>query len=156
MPVVSGETKYSKEDFKELLEKKCCDVINPDICICNGILGVLEIAAMAEPYAVLVSPHNYNSTIVGLAASLQLGAMLPNFLIAEHFLNVKPACDEIVIDPPVIKDGFFELPTAPGLGIDIDLEELKRHPFREFKREFPIKGVARYFEEGPRKEEYAF
>ena len=154
MPVVSGETKYSKEDFKGLLEKKCCDIINPDICICNGILGTLEIAAMAEPYAVLVSPHNYNSTIIGLAASLHLGALIPNFLITEHFLNLKPACDEIVINPVVLKDGFFELPKGPGLGIDIDVEKLEQRGYKEFKREFPIKGVTRYYEEGPRKEDY--
>jgi len=153
LPVVSGETKYSKEDFRDLLEKRCCDIINPDVCICNGILGTLEIAAMAEPHAVMVSPHNYNSTIIGLAASLQLGALIPNFLITEHFLNVKPMCDEIMINPPVLRDGFFDLPTAPGLGVDIDLEKLKQHPYQELKREFPIKGVAQYCEEGPRRED---
>lgn len=156
MPVVTGETKYTKEDFKTIFEKQAADIINPDICICNGILGTLEIAAMAEPYSVMLSPHNYNSTIVGLAASLHVGAVATNFIITEHFLNVKPACDEIVINPPILKDGFFEIPTASGLGVDIDMDKLLAHPYQEFKREFPIKGVAQYAEEGPRKEDYIY
>lgn len=156
MPVVTGETKYTKEDFKTIFEKQAADIINPDICICNGILGTLEIAAMAEPYSVMLSPHNYNSTIVGLAASLHVGAVATNFIITEHFLNVKPACDEIVINPPILKDGFFEIPTASGLGVDIDMDKLLAYPYQEFKREFPIKGVAQYAEEGPRKEDYIY
>ena len=156
MPVVTGETKYTKEDFKEVFEKEAADIINPDICVCNGILGTLEIAAMAEPYGVMVSPHNYNSTVVGLTASLHVAAVTTNFLMVEHFLNLKPACDRIVIDGPVLKDGFFELPTKPGLGVDINMDELLAHPYKEFKREFPIKGVAHYEEEGPLPEEYLF
>ena len=154
MPVVTGETKYTKEEFKDVFEKRAAQVINPDICICNGILGTLEIAAMAEPYAVMFSPHNYNSTIIGTAASVHIGAVASNFLIAEYFLNLKPACDEIVINPLKLDKGFIELPTMPGLGIDIDMERLLQHPYKEFKLEFPVKGIAYYYEEAPRKEDY--
>lgn len=147
MPVVTGETMCTKEDFKESLEKRASEIINPDVCICRGILGSLEIAAMAEPYCVMFSPHNYNSTIIGMAATVHVAAVATNFLIAEHFLNIKPACDEIVINPLKFKDGYLELPTAPGLGVDIDMNELAKHPYKEFKKEFPIKGVAQYYEE---------
>lgn len=149
MPVVSGETKYTKEDFKELFEHGAADIINPDICICNGILGTMDIASMAEAYAVMVSPHNYNSTIIGLAASIHVGAAVTNFIAAEYFLNVKPACDEIAITAPKLEKGFFKLSSEPGLGVDIDMGKLLEHPYMELKREFPIKGVAHYYEEGP-------
>jgi galactonate dehydratase len=150
MPIVTGETKYTKEDFKDVFEKRAAEIINPDICLCGGILGILEIAAMAEPYAVMFTPHNYNSTIVATAATAHASAVASNFLIAEYFLNLKPACDEITINPLKVSDGFMELPTTPGLGIDIDMEKLKAHPYKEFKKEFPIKGVAQYHEEYPR------
>lgn len=154
MPIVTGETKYTKEDFKEVLEKRAAHIINPDIAICNGILGTLEIAAMSEPYAMMFSPHNYNSPVVAMAATVHASAVASNFLIAEMFLNVKSACDEIVINPLKFDNGFIELPTAPGLGVDLDLQKLLRHPYQEFKREFPVKGVANYYEEGPRREDY--
>nr|WP_312576121.1 mandelate racemase/muconate lactonizing enzyme family protein [Sedimentibacter sp.] len=154
MPIVTGETKYTKAEYCEVFKNYAAEIINPDIGICNGILGLLEIAAMAEPYSVMVSPHNYNSTIVGLAATVHASAITTNFLIAEMFLNIKPACDEIVINPLKLDNGFIELPTTPGLGVDIDLDKLKQHPYKEFKKAFPVKGVTQYYDEFPRKEDY--
>ena len=87
LPIVTGEELYTKAEFREVFEKQAADIINPDICNCGGLLELKEIAAMAEPYFVTVSPHNYNSTTVGLAATVQLAACIPNFLITEYFVN---------------------------------------------------------------------
>ncbi|MDP3061991.1 MAG: mandelate racemase/muconate lactonizing enzyme family protein, partial [Chloroflexota bacterium] len=62
IPVVTGEELYTKADFREVFEKRAADILNPDIANCGGILELKEIAAMAEPYYVVMSPHNYNST----------------------------------------------------------------------------------------------
>lgn len=145
MPVVTGEALHTKADFKDVFEKQAADIINPDSCACGGILGLLEIAAMAEPYAVAVSPHNYNGTAIGLAATAHISAVATNFLIAECFLNIKPACDEIMATPPKIENGFLELPTAPGLGIEIDEQKVLKRPARE-----PQKEIRQYWEEFPR------
>ena len=154
MPVVTGETKSTKEEFLDIFERQAAQIINPELCLCGGILGTLEVAAMAEPHGIMVSPHNYNGTVIATAAALHICAVASNFLIIEYFLNIKPACDAIMKGELVLDNGFFELPTAPGLGIDIDKEELLRHPYKEMPREFPIKGVANYDWEGPRKEDY--
>ena len=84
IPVVTGEELYTKFEFREVFEKQAADIINPDVCNVGGILELKEIAAMAEPYFVAVSPHNYNSTTVGLAATLQVSLAIPNFLITEY------------------------------------------------------------------------
>ena len=145
-PVVTGETLYTKEQFKEVFEKRAADIINPDTCAAGGILGMLDIAAMAAPYAVAVSPHNFNSTVVGLAATVHLAALMPNFLIAEYFVNLAPGCAEVALNPIKVADGWAELPTAPGLGVDIDLNRLAAHPWHEG----PPKPVRQYWEELPR------
>jgi galactonate dehydratase len=88
LPVVTGEELYTKAEFREVFERHAADIINPDICNCGGILELKEIAAMAEPYDVVVSPHNYNSVTVGLGATLQICAHIPNFLICEYFVNL--------------------------------------------------------------------
>ena len=75
IPIVTGEAIYSKEGFAQALAARAADIINPDICNCGGISTMLDIAAMAAPHAVAVAPHNYNSTLVGLAATVQLSAM---------------------------------------------------------------------------------
>jgi galactonate dehydratase len=131
LPVVTGEELYTKAEFREVFEKQAADILNPDVCNCGGILELKEIAAMAEPYFVTMAPHNYNSTTVGLAATLQVCATIPNFLITEYFVNFTERGDAISKAPLRVENGFIPLPTAPGLGIDLDEAALSRYPYRE-------------------------
>lgn len=146
-PVVTGETLYTKEQFAQVFEKRAADILNPDVCAVGGILQMLDIAAMAQPHAVAISPHNYNSPIVGLAATVHLSALIPNFLIAECFINLSEACAEIAAPGLSMSAGWVDLPTAPGLGVDIDVEALRRRPYQDF----PHKDMRQYWEEFPRK-----
>ncbi|HET6239937.1 MAG TPA: mandelate racemase/muconate lactonizing enzyme family protein [Acetobacteraceae bacterium] len=151
IPIVTGEAIYSKEAFAQALAARAADIINPDICNCGGITAMLDIAAMAQPHAVAVAPHNYNSTLVGLAATVALSAMIPNFWIAEFFVNLKPACDAIAVQPLTVQDSFVDLPTTPGHGIDIDVEKLRAHPYRDMGTRGGTKSLRSYTEEFPRK-----
>lgn len=132
LPVVTGEELYTKTEFREVFEKQAAAIINPDVCACGGILELKEIAAMAEPYLVVVSPHNYNSTTVGLAATLQVAACIPNFLITEYFVNFEPRGQEVAVEPFVVNDGCIDLPAGPGLGLELREDVLARYPYREF------------------------
>jgi galactonate dehydratase len=150
MPIVTGEAIYSKEGFAAALAARAADIINPDICNCGGITAMLDIAAMAQPHAVAIAPHNYNSTLVGLAATVQLSAMIPNFWIAECFINLKQTCDEIAVTPLTVHEGFVDLPIAPGIGIDLNVERLRARPYRDMGTRMG-KGLQSYTEEFPRK-----
>src|SRR6201994_1916043 len=150
MPIVTGEAIYSKEGFAQAFAARAADIINPDICNCGGIWAMLDIAAMAQPHAVAIAPHNYNSTLVGLAATVQLAAMIPNFWIAEFFINLKPACDEVAMTPLTLSESFVDLPTAPGIGIDLDVARLRAKPYRDMGTRVG-KGLRSYTEEFPRK-----
>lgn len=153
--VVTGETLYTREEFKDVFEKRAADIINPDICICNGIHGMMQIASQAEPYGVALSPHSYNSSTAALAAMLHVSAAAPNFLIAELFINVKEGSDHIMTEPFAVKNGFIELPETPGLGFDIDMDKLEQHPMKVMKKEFPYKGIADYTFEFPKESQFA-
>lgn len=153
-PVVTGETLYSKYDFIPVFEKRAAEIINPDICACNGILGMMEIASMADPYNILVSPHNFNSSLIGTAAMTHVSAAIPNFIIGEIFLTVMEGSNAIAKTSLEIENGFINLPTAPGLGVDVDMDKLLEHPYKEFERKFPFKGAAQYYEEFPRESDY--
>ncbi len=145
LPVVTGEAMYTKVAFREVLERRAADIINPDVASCGGILELKEIAAMAEPCYVAVSPHNYNSPTMGLAATIQAAATLPNFIITEYFVNFSEFGDEIAVNPFKVEEGYIRLPSGPGLGLEINEEALEAFPFREFPpRKFRI-----YSEEGP-------
>jgi galactonate dehydratase len=132
LPVVTGECLYTKFDFRQALEKRAADILNPDVGSCGGILQLKEISAMAEPYYVLISPHNYNSTTMALAATVQVAAVIPNFLIAEYFVSFSEVGNAISMDPLKVEGGYISLPTIPGLGLEINEEALKNYSFQEF------------------------
>ncbi|MGN6562261.1 MAG: mandelate racemase/muconate lactonizing enzyme family protein [Thermomicrobiales bacterium] len=132
LPVVTGEELYTKLDFRPVFERQAADIINPDICNCGGLLELKEIAAMAEAYAVRVAPHNYNSTTMGLAATVQLCACIPNFLITEYFVNFEETGRAIAPGTLKAEDGYITLPTEPGLGVVPDEAALRERPYRSF------------------------
>jgi galactonate dehydratase len=111
--------------------------VNPDVCNCGGIGELRAIAQMAEPSLVTVSPHNYNSTTVGLAATLQISAAIPNFLITEYFVNFEARGREVARPAFEVRDGFIAVPAGPGLGIELDEAALARFPPRPLARSMP-------------------
>ena len=145
IPVVTGEELYTKFEFREVFEKQAADIINPDVANVGGILELKEIAAMAEAYFVAVAPHNSNSTTVALAATLQLAAIMPNFLLAECFINLEEFGRKIAVTPFEAVNGYVDLPDTPGLGIDLDEDALKAHPYLEA----PARRLPQVSDEGP-------
>ncbi|MEZ4859743.1 MAG: mandelate racemase/muconate lactonizing enzyme family protein [Caldilineaceae bacterium] len=132
LPVVTGEEVYTKAEFRQVYEARAADIINPDVCNVGGILELREIAAMAEPYHVAVAPHNYNSTTLGLAATLHAAVGMPNFIITEYFVNFETVGAEIADTPFHVENSYIALPTAPGLGINLNEAALAQRPYREF------------------------
>ena len=145
LPVVTGEELYTKFEFREIFEKRAADIINPDVCNVGGILELKEIAAMAEPYFIAVSPHNYNSTSIGLAATIQVSATIPNFLITEYFINFEEFSHKATYGQLSLKEGYIEIPKSPGLGIDLNEKVLNDYPYRPF----PLRKIRDSQDEGP-------
>mgnify|MGYP001188137111 FL=1 len=81
-----------------------------------------RISAMAETYYILIAPHNPNGPIE-TPVSVHLSAAILNLLIFEHALSL-PWHDRVQIDLVVLKDGYFEFPTPPGLGVELDMDVL--------------------------------
>lgn len=134
LPVVTGEELYTKNEFRDVFEKRAADILNPDVCNCGGILELREIGAMAEAYHVAMAPHNYNSTTIGLAATLHAAVGMANFIITEYFVNFEEVGQEIAQETFTVEDSFITLPNKPGLGIDLDEEALRRRPYQERPR----------------------
>jgi galactonate dehydratase len=145
IPVVTGEELYTKAEFREVFERRAADIINPDVCNCGGILELKEIAAMAEPYDIVVSPHNYNSVTAGLGATLQICAHIPNFLICEYFVNFTEIGNQVQRNPFKVENGYISIPTGPGLSVDLDEAALERFAYQEF----PQRSIRLPADEGP-------
>lgn len=125
IPIATGERMYSRWDFRRLLELGCVDIVQPDLSHAGGITEVRKIAAMAEAYDVALAPHCPLGPIA-LAASFQVDACTPNFLIQEQSLgleyNQRGDLLRYLGDRSdfTYHEGYVALPKKPGLGIDID------------------------------------
>jgi len=134
VPIATGERLTSRWDFLPLLQAGVVDILQPDVSL-TGIFELVKIAAMAEPYDVVVAPHCPNGP-VSLAASLQVGFCCPNIVIQEQSAGIHyhqgyaglPAADlhDYLRDPAPLRcaDGSFVLGTEPGLGIELDEDKI--------------------------------
>ncbi|MBV9560125.1 MAG: hypothetical protein JOY90_06640 [Bradyrhizobium sp.] len=132
IPIVTGENAFTKAAFRPILEARVADILNPDVSNCGGILELKEIASMAEPFMVAVSPHNYNSTTLSLSATVHATAVMPNFVITEYFIPFVDVGDRICRNQLRPVDGFIRLPDGPGLGTEMDEAAIRSAPGRPF------------------------
>ncbi|MGN7918530.1 MULTISPECIES: galactonate dehydratase [Lysobacter] len=126
LPIAIGERLYSRWDFKPFLQAAAVDILQPDLSHAGGISECRRIAAMAEAYDVAIAPHCPLGPLA-LAACLQLAAATPNFVIQEMSLGIHYNSAEYDLltylsNPQVfdIRAGYVDVPSGPGLGIEID------------------------------------
>jgi galactonate dehydratase len=120
IPLATGERVFLKWGFREILEKGAAMILQPDVNYAGGITELRIIAGMAEAYYAPIAPHNPNGPC-SLAASLQLAACIPNFLVQERGDREH----ELLAEPlPPVRNGYRPIPTGPGLGITIDENKL--------------------------------
>lgn len=130
IPLATGERMLTKWAFAPLLERRLVDIVQPDPAHAGGITELRKIAAMAEAHHVWMQPHNPYGPVNTLAAA-HLNATLPNFIIME--LIMEPGMHDwfgqILTTPfPSPRDGYFPVPKAAGLGLDIDEDALAALP----------------------------
>ncbi|MYH62928.1 MAG: mandelate racemase/muconate lactonizing enzyme family protein [Caldilineaceae bacterium SB0675_bin_29] len=130
IPVATGERLHTMYEYRELFELQACDIIQPDITHFGGILNTKKLAAWAEAYYMLIAPHNVGGPI-STAAALHLAACAPNFKLQEHFNDFAEAyVKQAAPGNPEIEDGYFALPSGPGLGVTLDEDVVAANPRR--------------------------
>jgi len=122
IPLATGERIFTKWGFREILEKRAAVILQPDVCYAGGITELRLIAGMAEAYYSPLAPH-YPNGPCSLAASLQVAASIPNFLIQER--GDAEHADLLAKPLPPVQNGHRPLPAEPGLGITIDENKLR-------------------------------
>lgn len=133
-PIATGERLHTRWQFKNIFKAGVVDIIQPDVALVGGILETRKIAAMAEAFDMAVAPHAPYGPIA-LAATLQVDACTPNVFIQEQSLGIhyNKGFDllDFVNNKEVFqfKDGFLDLPTKPGLGLELNedlIEEISQ------------------------------
>lgn len=134
MAVAGGENEFTKFSFREILARRAMDIIQPDVCAAGGITECKKIAALAQAHSVQCVPHAWG-TAIGMAATLHFLASLPECPpclvpippLLEYEQTFNPFRDQLAGRPFAHQRGFVDVPTGPGLGIDIDLALIERY-----------------------------
>nr|WP_314073472.1 mandelate racemase/muconate lactonizing enzyme family protein [uncultured Roseococcus sp.] len=134
IPVASGECEFTRFGFREMLVQGAVDIIQPDTCSAGGLSECKKIADMAAAFGVRYNPHCWG-TGIGLAAALQLSAVLPTHTptslapaqpLFEFDRTEHPIRQAILKQPLEPAGGMMRIPMGPGLGIEIDRDALAR------------------------------
>lgn len=135
IPIATGERLVTLTQFNDLLQTRAVDIIQPDVAHVGGLWAGKKIAHLAEAYSKGVTFHTPLSPVV-TAASLQLAASCPNATAQECFDHFNPSwVQDVFGPPPSVIEGGVEVSLKPGLGIDVNWDEARKHPFNPLYRQ---------------------
>jgi len=130
VPIATGERLLTRWGFRDVCEQQAAAYLQPDVSHVGGITELKKVANLAEIYYMHIAPHCAIGPIA-LAAALQVDAVIPNFLIQEQIDG--SLGDGLLREAWLVRDGYIDLPTRPGLGFEVDEHEAEQN--REYEEE---------------------
>lgn len=127
IPIATGERLSTKAEFAPVLRSGAATILQPALGRAGGIWEMKKVAAMAEVYNAQMAPHLYAGP-VEWAANIHLAVSIPNLLMAETIET--PFHDALIKGSIRVEEGFISAPTAVGLGIEVDEELARAHPYQ--------------------------
>lgn len=126
-PTTTGEDIYLKEEFIKLVDARAIDIVHPDLASSGGLLETKKIGDYAEERGVAMAMH-FAGTPVSFMANVHCAAATHNFMALEHHsVDVDYWLSLVKTKGPMVEKGFANVPEAPGLGIELNEEVVKKH-----------------------------
>jgi L-alanine-DL-glutamate epimerase-like enolase superfamily enzyme len=126
IPIASGESEFTRFDFRDLVELRAVDILQPDLSIAGGITEALRIEALASAHQLRFAPHLWGGALT-FAAGLHVAAVASSGFILEYSLGANPMLHELAVEDFPVVDGCVEIPDRPGLGVTVDEDFVARH-----------------------------
>ncbi|MBK9169425.1 MAG: mandelate racemase/muconate lactonizing enzyme family protein [Bryobacterales bacterium] len=127
VPICTGENWMRRAEAAPFIVNNGCDVLNPDLRNSGGFIENRKMADMADVYFLSMCNHNTGS-VVNTMATVQWAAAIRNYMVCETVVGKQDWMDDVILhDGPVVKNGFIEVPTKPGLGIELNPDVVKAH-----------------------------
>jgi L-alanine-DL-glutamate epimerase-like enolase superfamily enzyme len=118
IPIAAGESESTRFDFRDLIELRAADILQPDLAICGGITEAMRISALASAANLRLAPHMWAGA-PAFAAGLHVAAASSAAFILEYSLGANPMIHDLVTEDFPVHGGMVEIPSRPGLGITI-------------------------------------
>ncbi|MEM7285644.1 MAG: mandelate racemase/muconate lactonizing enzyme family protein [Actinomycetota bacterium] len=128
IPIATGERLTTKAEFARVLEAGAASIVQPDLGRAGGLLEGKKIASIAEAFGAQIAPHCYCGPVVGVA-NAHLAATSPNFLVLECIQDWGGFHADVLVDRLSVEDGYMVLPTEPGLGVELNEDVARAHPY---------------------------
>ena len=122
VPIAAGENEYTRYGFRDMINARAVDILQPDALILGGITEFMKVAALAQANDLDIAPHGNQEIHIHLVAAISNG------LILEYYRDsVDPMHGKIYTETLRIKDGYVYAPDRPGLGIELNYDALKKY-----------------------------
>ena len=124
--ITAGEELSAIGEFETYLQQGCVDILQPDLSRCGGLTVARKVMDMAQRYQVPIIPHNFKSGLL-MSATLQFIASLPDARYLEYCGQETVLSRNLITEPVTVTDGFVEIPERPGLGVELNMETVRRY-----------------------------
>jgi L-alanine-DL-glutamate epimerase-like enolase superfamily enzyme len=126
IPIATGESEFTRFDFRDLIELHAADILQPDISIAGGITESMRIAALCDAWQVRFAAHVWGGATT-FAAGLHVSAAVSSAFIIEYSLGANPMLHELAHEDFPVVDGHVEIPDRPGLGVTINEDFVREY-----------------------------
>ena len=126
IPIASGEFEFTRFDFRDLIELRAVDILQPDLSIAGGITEAMRIEALASANQLRFAPHLWGGALT-FASGLHVAAVASSGFILEYSLGANPMLHELAVESFPVVEGCVEIPDRPGLGVTIDEDFVARY-----------------------------
>jgi len=125
IPIATGESEFTRFDFRDLVELRAADIFQPDLSIAAGITEAMRIEALAAANQIRFAPHLWGGALT-FASGLHVAAVATSGFILEYSLGANPMLHELAVEDFPVVDGFVDIPDRPGLGVTVDEDFVAR------------------------------
>jgi L-alanine-DL-glutamate epimerase-like enolase superfamily enzyme len=128
VPTLTGEDIYLKEGFRDLIEQRAVDMIQPDPVTAGGYLETKRIGDYAEEHGIAMALHHASSPVTFMGC-VHTAAATENFVALEHHSVDNPWWEDLVtgLEKPMVVDGYVQVPETPGIGVELNEEVVREH-----------------------------
>lgn len=130
IPIATGESEFTRFAFRDLLELRAADILQPDVSIAGGITETMRIAALCDAWQVRFAAHLWGGATT-FAAGLHISAAVSSAYIIEYSVGANPILQGLAKEDFTAVDGYIEIPDRPGLGVTIDEDFVNEYRFGE-------------------------
>ncbi|SLN66648.1 mandelate racemase/muconate lactonizing enzyme family protein [Oceanibacterium hippocampi] len=126
VPIATGESDFTRFDFRDLAVLQAADIFQPDLAICGGISEAMRIGAIASAWNLRLAPHLWTGALA-FSAGMSVAAASPAGWLLEFSLGANPLLHDMAHETFEARDGDIEIPDRPGLGVTINEAFVEQH-----------------------------